>query len=173
MKRKYQPHGFAARLTPLWKKYQARLFTVRAARAAGQVKRVSVRRRTSQRGAATRSSGASGDGNSDDPDPDPERPIPAAHQPHQLYDQASLANLLILSKKSVQNIYSKTPHLLPPAIKIPGARGPRWTVQAIEEWLATRPQHTSKSAPVALHRKVGRPRIAVLHSNGGAGGASC
>lgn len=165
MKKKYQPHGFAARLTPGWEKYQARLFTVRAARAAGQVKRVSVRRRTtSQRGAATRSSGASGDGNPDDPDP--ERPIPAAHQ---LYDQAALADLLILSKKSVQNIYSATPHLLPPAIKIPGARGPRWTSQAIDEWLATRPQHTPKPIPQLTRKKVGRPRIALVKQ----GGASC
>lgn len=161
MKRKYQPHGFAARLTPSWQKYQARLFTVRAARAAGQVKRVSVHRRTTQRGAATRSSGASGDGNPDDPEP--ERRLQASFT---LFDQASLADLLCISKKTLQNLYSKTPWLLPPAIQIPGARGPRWTPGAVDEWLATRPQHTPKPIPQPTKKKVGRPRIALVKQGG-------
>ncbi len=106
----------------------------------------------------TRSSAKSGDSNSDDgSDSEPER-----RQPLQLYDQAALADLLTISKKSVQNIYSKTPHLLPTAIQIPGARGPRWTPSAVEEWLSERPRHTPAApAPVvAPKRKAGRPRIA-------------
>ena len=112
-------------------------------------------------GEGSRSSAASGDGNSSD-DPDPERRL----QPLQTLDQATLATLLILSKKSVQNIYSKTPHLLPPAIQIPGARGPRWTPQAVQLWLENRPAHTVKPAPKAASRKVGRPRIALAVQGG-------
>jgi predicted DNA-binding transcriptional regulator AlpA len=77
-----------------------------------------------------------------------------------LYDQASLAKLLGVSKKTLQNLYSRTPHQLPVAIDIPGARGPRWTAQSILAWLDGRPTHTSTPAPVVAKRSVGRPRIA-------------
>ena len=120
-------------------------------------------RRTRTRGAASRSSAASGDGNSSDPEPEPER-----RQPHSLYDQAALASILSISKKTLQNLYSVAPHTLPPAIAIPGARGPRWTPQAVQEWLEQRPQHTPKPAPVAPRRKVGRPRIALAVQGGAA-----
>lgn len=110
-----------------------------------------------QRQEGSRSSAASGDGNGNSDDPDPER-----RQPLQLYDQASLAGLLCTSKKSVQNIYSATPWLLPPAIQIPGARGPRWPAAAVQAWLEQRPAHTSKPAVVTPKRKVGRPRIIAL-----------
>lgn len=116
---------------------------------------------TRGRGEGTRSNVKSGDGN--DADGEPPRPG--------LADAAALANLLCVSKKTIQNIYSRTPHLLPKAISIPGARGPRWTSQAIEEWLATRPQHTSKSVPVAPKRSAGRPRIAIALAVAGKGGA--
>lgn len=111
----------------------------------------------------TRSSAKSGDSN-DDAEPEPERPLLSPN----LYNEASLADLLIISKKSVQNIYSKSPWLLPLAISIPGARGPRWTPESVQEWLSARPKHTSKLVPVAPKKKVGRPRIAALRSNGGA-----
>jgi predicted DNA-binding transcriptional regulator AlpA len=84
-------------------------------------------------------------------------PSPA---PIHLYDQKSLALLMGVSKKTVQNLYSKTPHCLPVAIDIPGARGPRWTAQAILAWLDGRPVHTSTPPPVKRVRKVGRPRVA-------------
>ena len=113
-------------------------------------------------GEGSRSSAASGDGNSD-PDPDPERRQPSLC----LYDQASLADLLQISKKSVQNIFSKTPWLLPLGIQIPGARGPRWTPQAVQLWLENRPAHTAKPIPqAASKKKVGRPRIALVKQGG-------
>ena len=112
----------------------------------------------------TRSSAKSGDSN-DDAEPEPERPLLSPN----LYNEASLADLLIISKKSVQNIYSKSPWLLPLAISIPGARGPRWTPESVQEWLSARPKHTSKLVPVAPKKKVGRPRIAHAVK----GGASC
>lgn len=112
------------------------------------------------RGANSRSSAKSGDGNSDDGDPDPER------NPLALLDQPGLADLLGIAKSTLQNIYSSTPHALPAAISIPGARGPRWTVQAVQAWLESRPAHSTKPAPVAPVRKVGRPRLAVLRVGG-------
>ncbi|MBW9248891.1 MAG: hypothetical protein GJU72_07445 [Acidithiobacillus ferriphilus] len=113
-------------------------------------------------GEGSRSSAASGDGNSDSADPE-------RRQPLQTLDQAALATLLILSKKSVQNIYSKTPWLLPQAISVPGARGPRWTQEAVQEWLEQRPRHTAKPAPKAANKKkVGRPRIALVKQGGAA-----
>lgn len=124
-------------------------------------------RRTRQRGASSRSTAKSGDSNSSSDDPEPERN--QANQA-QLYDQSALADLLKISKKTLQNLYSRTPHLLPPTIQIPGARGPRWTPQSVQEWLEQRPTHTTKTVPVAPARKVGRPRIAAV---AGKGGVSC
>ena len=117
-------------------------------------------RRKRGRGEGTRSSISSGDGNSSDSDPDPERRTPASLQ---LYDQAALASLFKISKKSVQNQYSVAPHTFPPAIQIPGARGPRWTPAAVQAWLSERPAHTSTPAPAPApaRKKAGRPRIAL------------
>ena len=88
--------------------------------------------------------------------------------PRPLLDQAALADLLCISKKTLQNQYSVAPHTLPPAIAVPGARGPRWTRQSVQEWLESRPRHTPKIAPVAPRRKVGRPRIALVKQGGAA-----
>lgn len=118
-----------------------------------------------QRSEGARSSAASGDGNGnsdDSAEPDPERRT----QPSQLYDQASLADFLGISKKTLQNLYSEAPHSLPQAIAIPGARGPRWTAAAVQTWLNDRPRHTSKPAPTAAKRKAGRPRIALAVAKG-------
>jgi hypothetical protein len=57
--------------------------------------------------------------------------------------------------------------LLPPAISVPGARGPRWTSASVQTWLNDRPAHSAKPAPKANKNKVGRPRI-VSRSAGGA-----
>lgn len=119
-------------------------------------------RRTRQRGSSTRSSASSGDSN--DGDGEPPRPGLSLN----LYDQAALASFLCISKKTLQNQYSKHPHTLPQAIQIPGARGPRWTPQAVQEWLSERPQHAPKPVVVAPKRKVGRPRIAVAGKGGAA-----
>lgn len=120
-----------------------------------------------QRAEGTRSSAASGDSNDGDSDPEPERN--PQQNPLQLLDQQSLAALLCISKKTLQNQYSVAPYTLPEAIQIPHARGPRWTIQAVQDWLANRPKHTQTLAPVAPKRKAGRPRIAaVIAAKGGA-----
>lgn len=113
--------------------------------------------------------GSSGDkknsgGNSDDgSDGEPPRP-----QHLQLLNQDSLADLLSISKKTLQNVFCRNPHLLPRAILIPGARGPRWTPAAVAAWLDARPAHTITPSQAPTHRKVGRPRIALAVKKGGA-----
>ena len=114
-----------------------------------------------RRQAGSRSSAASGDGN-DDGEP------PRSHQPLQLLNQNDLADILSISKKTLQNTFSRTPHLLPKAIQIPGARGPRWTAQAVQLWIDARPAYTTKPAPGPTQRKVGRPRTAFAAGKGGA-----
>ena len=109
--------------------------------------------------------GSSGDkktsgGNSADGDGEPPRP---------LLNQADLAALLGVSKKTLQNLHSRTPHLLPSAIAVPGARGPRWTSGSVQAWLDSRPTYTTKPIPAPTHRKVGRPRIALAPAAGKGG----
>ena len=113
---------------------------------------MAVRRPTTRR--ARRSSCATSGGKKSS-DPDPDRHI-------QLFDTSALADLLCISQKTLQNLYSKSPCGLPPAIHIPGARGPRWTLSAIRAWLDARPAHTSAppTRPNPQKRPVGRPRIA-------------
>lgn len=109
----------------------------------------------------TRSSAKSGDSNAA-PEPEPERTLLSL----KLYDQAALADLLAVSKKTLQNIYSVAPHTLPKAISIPGARGPRWTPAVVTEWLQNRPQHTPRPIPQPAKKRVGRPRIALAGKAG-------
>lgn len=103
-------------------------------------------------------------GNDDGSDGEPPRP----HQSLQLLNQNTLAALLGISKKTLQNVFCRTPHLLPPAVVVPGARGPRWTASAVQDWLDSRPAYTNKPAPTPTRRKVGRPRIALAAGKGGA-----
>ncbi len=100
-------------------------------------------------------------GDSDGSDGEPPRPL-------HLLNQADLADLLQISKKTLQNIHSSTPHLLPKAVSIPGARGPRWTPKSVQDWLDARPAYTTTPVQAPTHRKVGRPRIALAAVKGGA-----
>lgn len=102
----------------------------------------------------------SGGKNSDDGAGEPPRP-------QQLLNQNTLAALLGISKKTLQNVFCRTPHLLPKTICIPGARGPRWTQTAVQAWLDARPAYTTATpAQAPTHRKVGRPRIALAVKGG-------
>ncbi len=120
-----------------------------------------ARRQTKQRGSSARSQAKSGDSNksSSDPDPDPSSEL-------RLLDQYDLADLLRVSVKTIQNIFSATPHKLPKSISIPGARGPRWTIQSIKTWVEYRPQHTAAAPEPVAKRKVGRPRLALAKQGG-------
>ncbi len=102
-------------------------------------------------------SGARGD----DDDSEPNRPINL----QQLYDEHALAKCFSISKKTIQNLFSKSPHLFPPAINVPGARGPRWTARAIADWIDHLERKTisprgAKQQINSTPRRPGRPRIA-------------
>ena len=109
---------------------------------------------------ARQKSGGRGDGDSDgDGDGEPPRSLNL-----HLYDEHAIAQCFRISKKTVQNTFSKSPNLFPPSIKIPGARGPRWTARSIEEWINNL-EYKAISAHAAQQinstpRRPGRPRIA-------------
>ncbi len=80
---------------------------------------------------------------------------PPAHLPL-IWTTHDLAATLAVSAKTLQN---QPPHHLPPAIRIPGCRGPRYRLQDVMAWLDGFPTGQRPSKP--LPRKVrGRPRIA-------------
>lgn len=104
-------------------------------------------------------SGSRGDSDSDG-DGEPPRSLNL----QQLYDEHAIAQSFCISKKTVQNLFSKSPRLFPPAINVPGARGPRWTARSIEEWINNL-EHKAISERAAQQinstkRRPGRPRIA-------------
>lgn len=118
----------------------------------------------SAHGAAKKSGddGDGGDGGSGDGEPPHQHPI--------LLDYADLAALLKVAVGTLKNRYSQAPHTLPPAILIPGCRGPRWLLATVLRWLeAHEAEAQAPAAPVTPKRRVGRPRIA----QAGQGGASC
>ena len=87
---------------------------------------------------------------------------PPAHLPL-IWTIHDLAATLAVSAKTLQN---QPPHHLPPAIRIPGCRGPRYRLQDVMAWLDgfSAEQRPAKSLP----RKVrGRPRIALSLGKGG------
>ena len=113
---------------------------------------------SSRQKSGSREAGSDGDG-------EPLRPLNL-----QLLDQKALAQCWCSNIKTIQNLCSKSPHLLPPSIKVPGTRGPRWTASSIEEWI-TNLEREAISAHTAqqinsTHRRPGRPRIAL--TKGGA-----
>ncbi len=119
-------------------------------------------KKKSNKSTHTQKSGdSSGDGDSDGEPPRLINP--------QLYDELELAKCLLISKKTLQNLFSKSPQLFPQPIKVPGARGPRWTSSAIEKWINDRAlifESTRSAQHQIAPRRPGRPRIAGI-----AGGA--
>ena len=92
------------------------------------------------------------------------------HRLEPLLDSEDLAAYLRLARGTVNNYYSRSPELLPPAIHIPGHRGPLWRPTTVLRWLdAHEAEAQAPAAPVTPKRRVGRPRIA----QAGQGGASC
>lgn len=69
-----------------------------------------------------------------------------------------LADTLAVSAKTLQN---QPPHLLPPAIRIPGCRGPRYRLRDVLAWLDgfSTGQRSARPLPT---RARGRPRIASI-----------
>ena len=117
-------------------------------------------------------------------DPGPERPSDtefcgslqgakaAGDYSLKLIDVYDLAGIFGCHFHTLQNQYTNNPELFPPAIKLPGCRGPRWTPEAIKAWFESAPPHRpippelKKPRGMTGGRGRGRPRIA-LQSKGG------
>lgn len=98
-----------------------------------------------------------GGGSDDDGDGEPPAHLPLVWTTH------DLAATLGVSAKTLQN---QPPHHLPPAIRIPGCRGPRYRLQDVLAWLDGFSTGQRPARP--LPRKVrGRPRIALSLGKGG------
>jgi hypothetical protein len=122
-------------------------------------------RRAGRQGQKKASSGGSsddGDGGSDGEPPHHPYPYPL------VLNYADLANLFKIATGTAKNHYSRDPSSLPPAIHIPGCRGPSWLLTTALLWLEAH-EAPASAAPVTPKRRVGRPRIAMQ----GKGGASC
>lgn len=76
----------------------------------------------------------------------------------QIYDAAALGTRWGVATKTIQNLCARGAPL-PQAIKLPGARGPRWRLADLEKFEAS--AHLRKgSAPISRGGKRGRPRLA-------------
>lgn len=62
---------------------------------------------------------------------------------------ADLAHFLSLAPRTVKNKLIRHPDQLPPPIRLPGLRGPRWVHAAVIEWVARNGR---------IVRRRGRPR---------------
>lgn len=89
--------------------------------------------------------------------------------PHPLVlDYEDLAHLLRVAVGTLKNRYSLDPTSLPPAILIPGCRGPRWLFPDVLQWLKDHRTPAAPSPAPAPKRKAGRPRIAISGKGGAA-----
>jgi hypothetical protein len=86
-----------------------------------------------------------------------------------LFGYSRLAEIIGVHERTLKNWYSRDPARLPPAVIIPGAKGPRWTDDLVDEWIQA---HVRRPAPIAEPkpknrgpengRRRGRPRLPPL-----------
>lgn len=122
-------------------------------------------RQPRHRATGSNAGAGSGSGSGDDGDGGDGEP-PRPHHPLVL-DYEDLSKLLKVAIGTLKNRYSRDPSSLPPAILIPGCRGPRWLLATVLRWLEA--HEAMPPANPAPKRRVGRPRIALA----GKGGVSC
>jgi predicted DNA-binding transcriptional regulator AlpA len=73
---------------------------------------------------------------------------------------ATLAPILGLSPRTLRNKLCADPSSLPPRVKVPGTRGPRWRMSDVQAWLNALPLNCEPDLPVPA-RRPGRRRKAV------------
>lgn len=79
---------------------------------------------------------------------------------NRLLDVDSLAPMLCLSPRTLRNKLCSDPHALPPRVKVPGTRGPRWRLSDVLSWLESLPLD-AEADPSVPARRPGRRRKAV------------
>jgi hypothetical protein len=125
-------------------------------------------RRSGRQGQKKASSGGSSDDGDGGPDGEPpHRPLQA------LLNYEDFGLVARLAPGTVKNLYCRSPESLPPAIHIPGHRGPLWHPDDVVRWFeahrVTTPVAVTPKAKAKATTRRGRPRIA----QAGKGGASC
>lgn len=58
---------------------------------------------------------------------------------NRILDIAELAPLLCLSPRTLRNKLCAEPNNLPPRVKVPGTRGPRWRLSDVQQWMDALP----------------------------------
>lgn len=90
-------------------------------------------------------------------------------------DLPGLAAAIGANPRSSQNAFYLNPEAFPPAIYLPGCRGPRFLVEDVRAWLEFRKARPA-SPPPATPNTQGRPRkaspVQVAHARLGQGGAA-
>jgi predicted DNA-binding transcriptional regulator AlpA len=72
----------------------------------------------------------------------------------------TLAPLLCLSPRTLRNKLCADPGSLPPRVKVPGTRGPRWRMSDVQAWFNALPLDHEPDLSVPA-RRPGRRRKAV------------
>ncbi|MBU2831887.1 helix-turn-helix transcriptional regulator [Acidithiobacillus ferriphilus] len=73
---------------------------------------------------------------------------------------ATLAPILCLSPGTLRNKLCTDPGSLPPRVKVPGTRGPRWRMSDVQAWLNALPLNCEPDLTIPA-RRPGRRRKAV------------
>ena len=78
-----------------------------------------------------------------------------------ILDVDALAPILCLSPRTLRNKLCADPASLPPRVRVPGVRGPRWRWSDVQAWLGSLPLLIEPTAEVAPRTRPGRRRRAV------------
>lgn len=81
---------------------------------------------------------------------------------NRLLDINALAPVLCLAPRTLRNKLSLAPDTLPPCVKVPGTKGPRWRWSDVENWLNSLPSADNASSVGVVHARKGRRRNTVV-----------
>ena len=71
---------------------------------------------------------------------------------NRLLDVDAIAPLLCLAPRTVRNKLCADPTALPPRVKVPGTRGPRWRLSDVQRWLNALPLDSTPDLSVRAKR---------------------
>lgn len=78
-----------------------------------------------------------------------------------LLDIKALAPILCLAPRTLRNKLCAAPDTLPPCVKVPGTKGPRWRWSDVQTWINTLPASDAVTATDVPRSRPGRRRNAV------------